>query len=523
MNGPSTNEKPSILLVQPAAGQWEAMQGLAPPVGLLSAARLVASEFDVRIFDQRLHPRDWRRVLGERLRDRPLLVGLTAMIGPQIGAALEIADAVREHSAQSPIVWGGVHPGMEPESTVRDRRVDVVVRGEGEVTLLELARALRDGRPLTDVPGLTLPSGGEPVSMPARPMLDLNDLPDLPYEKVDLQRYVTDYRQGRTIPFESSRGCPYGCSFCYGRVIHHSRWRALTADRTCERLLKLKTEYDLDTVYFLDDNPFVDRGRILEIAGRISRAGLRWFNHGLSPKDVRHWSDEDLKTLADSGCIELGVGLESGSDRVLRTLGKSYRSDEVYDFNRRLGRTGARISYGFMAGIPGETADDVRQTVGMIRRLLDENPAAYVKHVSCYMPLPGTPLAKKAVEHGFVVPKDLADWVGVDFLVTKMPWLSPRGKKEINGLAFVTVFLRPDRLKQQGIDGWLPSILGRLYAPVARWRLRRHAFGWMIELRAARFLEGLLDRNPRDSRDGRPDRIGTGGDGEPAGAASGRR
>jgi radical SAM superfamily enzyme YgiQ (UPF0313 family) len=140
-------DKPEAVLVYP--GKYKAPNPIVPLAMLYLAASLEQEGFAVRILDMRLQ--DYRRFeLGE-----PVFVGISCMSGLQIKYALEFARYARLRNNRVPLVWGGVHPTLLPEQTASNELVDVVVRGEGELIIKDVANALAEDQPLDDVAGVT--------------------------------------------------------------------------------------------------------------------------------------------------------------------------------------------------------------------------------------------------------------------------------------------------------------------------------------------------------------------------------
>jgi anaerobic magnesium-protoporphyrin IX monomethyl ester cyclase len=195
-----------ILLVFP--GKYRAPDPQVPLALLHIASPLQREGYQVRILDMRLE--DYRnKAIGN-----PVFVGITCMSGQQIHYGLEFARKVRAESPFCPIVWGGVHPTLLPEQTAASKSVDVVVRGEGELVVPELANKLAAGEPLDNVRGLTFKSKGSIKSTADADLIDLDDIPvELPYDLLNLEKYNT--QQSGRFHIQTSRGCPHRCGFCY--------------------------------------------------------------------------------------------------------------------------------------------------------------------------------------------------------------------------------------------------------------------------------------------------------------------
>ena len=149
-----------------------------PPTGLLYiAAPLVQHGIDVEIIDQGVEM-NWEEKIRDVLKGEILCVGITCLTGYMILNGIEIAKIVRKHS-KCPIVWGGVHPSVEPSTTIDSKYVDIIVLGDGEETMLELAKALKYGTDLKDVNGIIYKINGRIFQNPERKPYDLNNLPAL--------------------------------------------------------------------------------------------------------------------------------------------------------------------------------------------------------------------------------------------------------------------------------------------------------------------------------------------------------
>ena len=164
------------------------------------------------------------RILDMRLEDyrhyhlgNPVFVGISCMSGMQIRYALEFARYVKTQNLSCPIVWGGVHPTLLPEQTVSHELVDIVVRGEGELIVKDLANRLSNSQPIDTVAGITYKSEGVIKSNPDGEVIDLDAIPvNLPYDLLQTDKYPS-IKSGR-FHIQTSRGCPHKCGFCYNCI-----------------------------------------------------------------------------------------------------------------------------------------------------------------------------------------------------------------------------------------------------------------------------------------------------------------
>ncbi|MFH0778919.1 MAG: cobalamin-dependent protein, partial [Candidatus Eisenbacteria bacterium] len=208
-----------VLLMRPNSKVFN----LCIPLGLLYLASTLRRQNEVQVMDARLDrtpEQGLRRVLREF---RPDLVGIS-LLTVEAGAGHRDAAIVKEELPDCRVVVGGPYSSSEPIAAVRDKNVDVSVRGEGEETLAELAESFSGGARLAHVKGIAYRQDGRPVVNPERPPVqDLDRLPLPAYDLVQVERYfqgTSGYTQNmmqvkpRAMPIFSSRGCPYSCVYC---------------------------------------------------------------------------------------------------------------------------------------------------------------------------------------------------------------------------------------------------------------------------------------------------------------------
>lgn len=446
------------------------------PMGLLMASTCAAQRFRVVIVDQRVEVA-WKRRIAQLLERRPLCMGVTAMTGRQIVEGLKASQMARQ--AGCPVVWGGVHASLLPAQTVAHPWVDYVIEGEGEETLSELAQSLSDGlRPL-NLRGVWVMENGVPRSGGVRPLVDVNALPETPYHLVEVERYICNGRYGRFLTLYSSRGCPQRCTFCYNHSFNRGRWRAFSAQRVLEEIVRLTASHpSLGHIQFWDDNFFAHLGRAREIASGITRLEhrLTWSVLGAHVRDLIRMDDDYLEDLRVSGFKEVVIGIESGSQRVLDGIRKNFLIEELITVNRRLAFYGIRPTYSFLSGLPGETDDDIRKTVDVMFRLKKDNRAILFGTVKPFVPYPGTELYGRALALGFRPPATLEGWGGFvwsNYLGIDIPWVSKKRRRLLAYLYYYSVLTNPEYLF---IRSRLFSTVARCLRPIAEWRLKRLEF-----------------------------------------------
>lgn len=465
-----------IILVQPKNGDWD-IAGARPPDSLLAVAALPYKEgYDIKIIDQRID-RNWKSALKAEMAGA-ILVGTTSMTGPQIKYALEISKFVKENS-DLPVVWGGVHASLLPEQTVRNGYIDYVVKGEGDFAFLELIKAIERGAGQREVKGLYYKEAQEIKKTGDRELIrDLDILSDFPYELVNLKNYYGfNPAEGRSITLMTSRGCPYRCAFCYNTIYYKNTWRGMSAKRTFEMIRKVVDDFEVSNIYFEDDNFCANVKRFEEIIGLIlkNRLKISWGLLGARTNTLKSMSDTLLSDAVKAGCMNIDVGVESGSERILQLISKDVEIPDLIETNKRLAKYFDKTKYTFIMGTPGETEGELLESVKLAVKLSKENEHALPVFLT-YCAYPGTKLYELAINSGFREPKNLDEWADVHYtnVFWRYPWLDKKRIKIIENLGFSSLFANKNN--EYKINSTYLKIIARLYRPVARMRFEHNIY-----------------------------------------------
>jgi len=410
-----------------------------------------------------------------------------------IRAAIDVARLVRRLTPELPIIFGGWHPSLLAAETLREDVVDAVVRGQGELTLQEVAERLRAGATFEDVRGVSYKPQGMAFHNPERPVESLESLPTPAFHLADFDAY--EKRTGiRQLPYASSVGCPYACHYCTDQVFYNRRFNAYSAGRVVAEVAELVGRYRLSEVALLDSNFPVNVKRALEIARGFlaSRLRFRWTVQASTDLLCR-MSDDEVNLLGEAGVSHMGFGTESASQEVLALMNKKHqRVDDMYETARKTEQAGIRVTFNLILGYPGETESDRLETF----RIMSDIAARHSNvgfSPNIFTPYPGIPIWPELRKLGVHEPQSLAEWANVDLGSNHLPWL--QGGELARLKRVLEFFLLHNQIRKAtaGIP-WIGRRLRRVLGTPVRWRLRSNKYAIPWELWVARGTERLVTR-----------------------------
>jgi anaerobic magnesium-protoporphyrin IX monomethyl ester cyclase len=340
---------------------------LLPPLGLTYlAAVLEQDNHEIKIIDCPARNFDHEQLKKELTSFAPDIVGITSLT-PTIQSAYQCARVVKEAAPNAQTIIGGPHASfLDKEVLSEESAFDMVVRGEGELTLQEIAKSPTDIKSLSKVAGITLRNEtGEIVRTPNRAFIqNLDELPFPAYKYIDLE----DYRLfGKLhMPMMTSRGCLFQCSFCVSSRMWGGRYRARTPKSVADELEWLRDNQGADGVQFHDDILTPEVKRIIDICNEIiaRKINLPW---GCQAR-VDQISEEVLDKLRKAGCNEVSFGIESGCQKILDAVKKKTSIGQNERAIKMAKQAGIFVAVTVLIGYPGETKEDVKETLDLLRR-----------------------------------------------------------------------------------------------------------------------------------------------------------
>ncbi len=417
-------------------------------------------------------------------KGRPLLVATTCWTGPMIKDvvySLKLAKA----SSNIPTVIGGIHPSLLPEETIKSPYIDYLIKGEGEKSFYELVRVLKYGGSLASIPSLYFKEDGKIIfTGDLTTPLNLDDLPALPYQLVDVNEYMPLYEGRRSFSFESSRGCPFSCRYCYQGPFSNSRIRYISASRVIERIKHIKERYRPDDIYFIDDNFFIDleRGRGREIAESFLKMGLTYQVQGVDILSLMKMDSSYLRLLEKSGLRRITIGIETGSPELRRYLGKKGEVKDIIDVVKKLSEFKIIVYCSFFGGYPKECIEDIRKSIDLIFNLMEINPNFRCSPYYLYIPFPGTPMYNEIIQSGiFKPPSNFEEWG--DFSWEDNPYINAMGsdRREMYQRLYLLTLFVDNKFKEYETSSII-KLISRVYGYVSKARLKKLFLRYMPEM-----------------------------------------
>jgi anaerobic magnesium-protoporphyrin IX monomethyl ester cyclase len=451
------------------------------PLGILAVATpLLRNGYSVTLVDSTITPHYKQRVL-EEVKDA-LCLAISLVTGPMIRETIEIARAVKEWNPDFPIVLGGWHPSLLPKQTLEAPYIDIVVRGQGEDAFLELVQHLEARAPIDLVPGLGFKRNGKLVFTTERPLKAIVDLPPKAYHLADFDAYERSCGR-RWAMYISSLACPFNCAYCTNAAVYGRKWNALPPEQFVEETVDVTRRYGLEMLWVVDDNFLVDLDRARAIAEGLVRAGadFKWSIQATTNLTSR-LSLEDLKLLRRSGLHQICQGVDSGSEKILKLMNKTFQDfDSIYESASRCLQADIRPSFNIIFAYPGEGTKERRETIDFMMDVCRRFHGAEF-WTNIFTPYPGSPIMDQAEEIGIRVPTSFEGWADFFPRYTVLPWLSGAEHKRLQvmreylRIAFDRVPIAADTRKRS------TRIIQKVISLPARWRLDHDAYRFPAEL-----------------------------------------
>jgi radical SAM superfamily enzyme YgiQ (UPF0313 family) len=364
----------------------------------------------------------------------PDVVGVTS-VTPSIYEAYKVAETAKKVREDCTVILGGPHATFMPRQTMEEcEYIDIIVRGEGEETTRELIENIEKGVPLNKVMGITFRKEKGIIDTEPRPFI--KNIDDIPFPSRDLlPMHLYKFNGVKYTTMLTSRGCPFGCSFCSSSRLFGGYWRGRSPENVLEEIKTVYGEYGIRNIEFMDDTFTLDQKRAEKICDGIIEQGwdISW---GASSR-VDTLSKELAEKMKKAGCWIIFLGIESGSQKILDTIGKRITLEQAKKAVEILKDAGIQVLGSFIIGFMQDTKETIKETIKFAKSLnLD------YAEFSILTPYPGTPIFDYAKKNNMLLTEDWSKYTATEPIV-KIEGISEKEVKALFQKAYITFYLRP--------------------------------------------------------------------------------
>lgn len=301
----------------------------------------------------------------------PDVIGISNNFTTYMLGVFNLVNLLKEEFPKALIVVGGAHATMEAKNVLEATKADVVVRGEGEITFLELVQRHERGEGFDGLLGVTYRHDGKIVTNPPRPLMpDINILPVPARKYIDQNVYSTVNSKmyflskgDRIASIMTSRGCPFDCVFCSTRVVWERRFRARRTELVKEEIERLISDYGINELIINDDQFFLDKKRVHAICDEIIKMKWKVNLNVASGSSVWLMDEELLRKLKSAGLYRITFPIETGSKNTIKYIRKPIDLDKTKKLIALANSMGLYTYANFIIGFPYETREDIQKTI----------------------------------------------------------------------------------------------------------------------------------------------------------------
>jgi radical SAM superfamily enzyme YgiQ (UPF0313 family) len=384
-----------VLLVRPSPSSEQFGDESFMPLGIAYIAAALKKEgYEVRVKDLLIERESDEEFMKNTLVFSPDVVGFTA-VTPVVKSAFRLSRLIKKSMPKTVTIIGGPHATAMPDECL-DNSFDFVVSGEGERTITDLLENIKNPERVNSI---LYKKDGRTVRAPERGYIENLDTLPFPARELfpPLSKYKGQEALGSLNPVGSimtSRGCPYACKFCF-KAVFGNKFRMRSAENVLEEWMELVNVHKVREIAVVDDSFTTDVGRVHKICDGLIKAKVkaRWS----CPNGIRVdlGGFEMLKKMSDAGCRRVALGIESGSQRVLDSIGKKISLAQIEETVNNCRRANIKTMGFYMLGNLGETEETINETIDFAKKVRTD----YAQFLMA-IPYPGTALYEEIKKNG---------------------------------------------------------------------------------------------------------------------------
>ena len=400
-----------------------------PPMGsLYMMDALEKNGIDCTSVSSDISQEDLEKIIDSTETDT---LNMSVITSPEIGNTVDLSRGIKKSRPDVKVIWGGIHPTINTEQCIGENYIDNVITGNAEETLPGVLKDIRDGKDIPSVINSVAPRYLDKFS-PAWNKLD--NLSQFIFPQSHSIRGGKVEDKNIFYYLSTSRGCPYTCSFC--NINTNGKWVAHSAEWTLGQVdlinKRLKEEgVSMDGIGLWDDMFWINKKRSDTILNGLKDREIGYLIEARADQLMKKDS-ELVEKLKDTGCMQVFIGAESGSQSTLDYLNKRTKVEDYNSLIRIAGEKQMPTRFSLIVGFPHETDSSVNKTLDFSKRINDAEYCS-VSGPKLYTPYPGTLEFNRATEVGFKAPVRTEDWGEIhrrsDGYLAKFPWLEKNLKK----------------------------------------------------------------------------------------------
>jgi len=363
---------------------------------------------------------EWENNLVEYLKDA-MLFSVTCMTGSSITGALKAIKICRAHYPKLPILWWGYYASAACSSILHEKQADYVIKGPGEEAIIALCDYLDGAQSefvnnIEAIPNLAYLRAGEMVENKFRMIADMESLPLMNYDLINVNDYYgTNTRSSlqKRFYYSSSYGCPGRCAFCSEESGTKNKWQGYSASRVASDLERLWKKYSPERIQIVDPSFSSDPKRVVELVSILKekKQELNIMSDMRVSEILEIAKHIDLKDLREIGFEKIYIGIESGSNKVLKQLNKNFDKEDAYLACKLLNDAGITTHASIVHDFPEETTEDTELTFELCERLAKLKHNRQFHHL--FTPIIGSPLYRMLKKDGYLGGESHERWAQI--------------------------------------------------------------------------------------------------------------